>query len=34
VGYNSKVHLANVRVSFGRTNAGAFEIVDSNNYYE
>jgi RHS repeat-associated protein len=33
VGYNSKDHLANARVSFGRTSTGALEIVDSNNYY-
>ncbi|MCJ7932445.1 MAG: alpha/beta hydrolase [Chryseobacterium sp.] len=31
--YSYKDHLGNARVSFGRTSAGALEIVDSNDYY-
>ena len=33
MGYNLKDHLANAGVSFGKTSAGALEIVNSNNYY-
>ncbi|MDP9960048.1 RHS repeat domain-containing protein, partial [Chryseobacterium lathyri] len=31
--YSYKDHLGNARVSFGKTSAGALEIVDSNDYY-
>lgn len=31
--YQYNDHLGNVRVSFGRSNAGALEIVDANDYY-
>ncbi|SIT26142.1 RHS repeat-associated core domain-containing protein, partial [Chryseobacterium ureilyticum] len=31
--YQYKDHLGNVRISFGRTSAGALEITDANDYY-
>ena len=31
--YSDKHHLGNVKISFGRNNAGAIEITDANDHY-